>query len=161
MTETNVFAPPKSNLDGAPGPGEQAPPLWNPNAAASWSLLLSSAFGAYLHMRNWRALGEHRLADQARIWMAVSIGVLVLTIFFGTLTGAGYGIGRLISFSILIAWYFVGAKAQVREVKERFGDAYPRKGWLLPLVLGFLILCAAAFSIAFAAAFIRIAAGAR
>lgn len=32
--------------------------LWNPNAAANWSLLFTPLFGAYLHMLNWRSLGE-------------------------------------------------------------------------------------------------------
>ena len=160
MTD-NVFAPPKSNLDAPRGEGEVAPPLWNPNAAATWSLFLSSAFGAYLHMRNWRALGEHRLANQARLWMAGSVAVYTLTIFFASLTLADNTAPRLIGIALLITWYLIAARAQVRYVKERFGDTYPRRGWLVPLVLGFVILVFLLLAIVLIAAAIRVAVGAR
>ena len=51
----NPYAPPKAEVADV-GRTEVAPALWNPNAAASWSLLFSPAFGAFLHMKNWQAL---------------------------------------------------------------------------------------------------------
>jgi hypothetical protein len=35
-----------------PEPNSRPPALWNPNAAAGWSLLFTPAFGAFLHARN-------------------------------------------------------------------------------------------------------------
>ena len=54
---TNPYAPPKAVVADI-APRQDSPPLWNPNAAANWSLLLSPAFGAFLHMKNWEELGE-------------------------------------------------------------------------------------------------------
>jgi hypothetical protein len=49
-------------------------------------------------------------------------------------------IGRLSLFVILIAWYFSSAKSQAKYIRERFGDSYPRKGWLKPIIITILIL---------------------
>ena len=67
----NVFAPPKANLEREAT--EEAPALWNPNAAANWCLLFTAAFGAYLHMRNWQALGQPDRARASRNWMIAVI----------------------------------------------------------------------------------------
>jgi hypothetical protein len=48
---TNLYAPPKAQVADIVQ-AEAAPALWNPGAAASWSLLLSPAFGAILHPHN-------------------------------------------------------------------------------------------------------------
>ena len=52
----------------SPKPQESVPPppppppavasvaLWNPVAAAVWSIVLTPAFGAYLHAKNWETL---------------------------------------------------------------------------------------------------------
>ena len=47
--------------------------LWNPNAAANWSLLFTPIFGSYLQFRNWQALGKKDEADNARNWFIFSI----------------------------------------------------------------------------------------
>jgi len=36
----------------------EAGAIWNPNAAANWSILFTPAFGSYLQMLNWRTLSE-------------------------------------------------------------------------------------------------------
>ena len=51
-------------------------PIWNPNAAASWSLPFSPVFGAYLHMLNWRSLGEEAKAATARTWLIAGLTLL-------------------------------------------------------------------------------------
>ena len=40
--------------------------LWNRSAAARWSLVFTPAFGAFVLMRNWHALGEPERAASAR-----------------------------------------------------------------------------------------------
>ena len=58
----NPYSPPGAIIDDV----MNAPPLWNPNAAANWSLLFSPAFGAFVHMKNWQALGEPEKAANAK-----------------------------------------------------------------------------------------------
>ena len=51
--------------------------IWNPDAAANWCLLFSPVFGTWLHMKNWRALGE---PERARNRPPVVIAALALII---------------------------------------------------------------------------------
>lgn len=135
----NPYSPPKADVSPTTG----VPPLWNPNAAANWCLLLSAAFGAYLHMKNWKALGESLKANISMVWMIVSILLLFGNIFLSTGNlgpGAEYQQKsvhiRTINLPlivVLLAWYFLSARAQIKYIKDRFGDNYPRKGWLKPI----------------------------
>ena len=148
------YAPPKAKVEGAALGSVAAPALWNPNAAVNWSLLFTPIFGTWLHMLNWQALGETERAESAKTWLLLSslmlvglnvVGVLVRIVGFAQVTG-------LVSFVLLLTWYFASARAQARWVAERYGDRYPRKGWWQPL-LGAVVLCAAnSFAIVFVAA---------
>jgi hypothetical protein len=72
---SNPYAPPKAAV--ADIAGARIPPrLWNPNAAANWSLLFGPAFGAFLHMKNWQALEEPAKASAAKVWFLLTIVVL-------------------------------------------------------------------------------------
>jgi hypothetical protein len=73
----NRYAPPTADVADI-GRGQTAPALWNPNAAASWSVLFSPAFGAFLHMKNWQALGEPAKASAAKIWAIATLLVMVI-----------------------------------------------------------------------------------
>lgn len=139
--EHNPYAPPQAVVDeaGRSAQAAPAPALWNPNAAAAWSLLLTPAFGAFLHMKNWQALGEPEKAEASRKWViGVIVAMFVLTIIAVLLPESkgmdsalrGGGIG------LLVGWYISSAKAQVALVLARHGKAYPRRGWLVPLLLG-------------------------
>jgi hypothetical protein len=67
-----------------PPPIGPPPALWNPKAAAYWSLLLSPAFGAFLHARNADAMGRMDEAKANRRWFYVLIaylGLAFVTIF--------------------------------------------------------------------------------
>ena len=141
--DDNRFAPPKATVEGAYSEVGVAPPLWNPNAAASWCLLFSPIFGTWLHMKNWQMLGEQERATSARGWLIAAIAVLFASIMLAIL--APPGLARLIrfgNFGFLIAWYYAAAKPQVRLVKERYGDHYPRRGWLVPIAtaIGMIVL---------------------
>jgi hypothetical protein len=123
--------------------GPVRPHLWNPNAAAWWSLLLTPAFGAYLHASNWQALGKPERAATNMVWVwgiVAFYGVVIVTVFLpdskvidGVMRSAGLG--------LLIGWYFSQGRPQARYVKESLGDDYVKKSWGLPLLAG-----AAAFS---------------
>lgn len=123
------------------GRAEDRPLLWNPNAAASWSLLFTPVFGAWLHMRNWRALGDPARAAQQGWWIVATV---VLTLGLAGVSvalpenKALDGLSRIGGLAILLAWYFASAKPQARLVKERYGDDYARRGWGLPLLFGVL-----------------------
>jgi hypothetical protein len=134
---TNLYAPPKAPVADVVQ-AEAAPALWNPGAAASWSLLFSPAFGAFLHMKNWEALGEPDKAAAARKWAVIYIvtivGLSVASAFLPS-NKAIPGIVRLCGFVLLLGWYFVSGKPQLEFVKSRYGKQYPRKGWAQPLLI--------------------------
>jgi hypothetical protein len=152
----NLYAPPKAKVADIVH-GEAAPALWNPSAAASWSLLFSTAFGAFLHMKNWEALGEPDKAAAAKKWIVIYLVVIVgLVVASALLPGnkAMLATVRVGSFAMLIAWYYASGKPQMDFVKSRYGKDYPRKGWAKPMliavgvVIGFIFLVGAVAGIA-------------
>jgi len=135
----NPYSPPKAKV--ADSLEEEAPPIWNPNAAANWSLIFSPAFGAFLQMRNWRALGEDAKAASAKGWFIASLAVLAVYIVLGLAVRdprAADGASRTLALVYLIVWYFSAGRSQAKYVKEKFGAAYPRRGWAKPLLIGVL-----------------------
>jgi hypothetical protein len=146
------YQPPKSKLDDAGATGT-APPLWNPNAAANWSLLFTPILGAWLHMLNWRALGEPEKAAGAKTWLVISFLMIPVYFALGFVLdeATSDSSARLLQLSYLFVWYFGSARAQARNVKEKFGKDYPRRRWGKPLglaVLGLVGFFAAIFVIA-------------
>ena len=133
--DANRYAPPNADLEGGFG-RDVSPPLWNPNGAANWCLLFTPVFGAWLHMKNWEALGEPARARSARIWIIVSAVMIPGFAMLGAVMGSAplMAIGRLSGFVLLIAWYFGSARGQARFVQSRFGNGYRRKAWTLPLI---------------------------
>ena len=143
------FAPPQADVADVadirtPSYPRGAPALWNPDAAANWSLLLTPAFGAFLHMKNWQSLGDERKAAASRTWFITVIVVFTLSALATSLLPDNKvdGVGRAVGIGMLIAWYFQSARQQATFVKGRYGKAYPRKGWLKALALGVLGLVA-------------------
>ena len=121
--------------------GTAAPPLWSANAAANWSLLFSPIFGAWLHMLNWRALGEKQREESAKTWLLMMALLLVATSVGGALMPFS-GLSALSSlawFALLLVWYFASARSQVKWIAQRYGSDYPRRGWAPPL-LGAIVL---------------------
>ncbi|HEY9028117.1 MAG TPA: hypothetical protein VIP05_27740 [Burkholderiaceae bacterium] len=137
MDSDNRYAPPKALVEDATSGSDAgpAPALWNPNAAASWSLLFSPVFGTWLHMRNWQALGEPQRADAARNWFIAAVVLIAISMLVAVGAHSSLdGLLRLATFAFLIAWYYAAAKPQAAYVRQRFGTAYPRKGWGLPIL---------------------------
>ena len=133
------YAPPSAKVADV-GQGAEAPPLWNPNAAANWSLMFSPAFGAFLHMKNWQALGEPSKALLSKRWC-----IITLVVFAANLAAAVAmpesrsmdGISRLSGLVLLIAWYVSAGRGQASYVKSRFGSNYERRPWGKPLLIAF------------------------
>jgi hypothetical protein len=138
-TEDNPYAAPSSPMQDAVA-AEAAPALWNPNAAASWSLLFSPVFGAYLQMRNWQALGDAQKAQASWYWCLGSLAFIVVVVIASILLADTNPLQKLTDRSgifLLLAWYWASGKQQATYVKERFGKDYPRKGWAAPLGIAF------------------------
>ena len=111
--------------------------LWNPAAAANWSLIFTPAFGSYLQMLNWQTLAERERAATARVWFYVSLAMLGVYVAIRLLTGdRSYASAQPLLVLYLFVWYFAGGRSQAKYVKERFGSVYPRKGWGKPILLG-------------------------
>jgi len=134
----NPYAPPAAKIDDV-APVEVTPRLWNPVAAARWSILFSPAFGAILHMLNWRALGEPARARGSRNWAIAVLATLVAGIFIGLQSDRA---SRALSLGTLLAWYFISGRTQSVYVRERYGKQYVRRGWSKPLLTGLAVYVA-------------------
>ena len=134
---SNPYAPPKAVVADIETL-QESPPLWNPNAAANWSLLFSPAFGAFLHMKNWEALGEPEKASVAKVWVTIVVVILIaiplVVVLVPGLRGMR-GFSNYWGILLLLAWYLTSGRAQAQYVKERFGKNYPRRGWGKPLFI--------------------------
>lgn len=130
-------------VDTEPLKEDGAPALWNPSAAANWSLLFTPVFGAALHMKNWRALGDEEKAGQAKMWMIASLVILAGMMIAGMVLPESREFDRAtrsVGIGLLAAWYVTAARVQQKLVKERFGKDYERRGWLKPIGLAVLAL---------------------
>jgi len=141
VNERNPYAPPQAHVEPIAIAAPASPPLWNPNAAASWSLLFTPVFGAILHMKNWEALGEPQRAAGARSWAIGSLIFLVVIAIAGGIwadSKALDGLSRIAGLILLVAWYYASGKRQQAFVLARFGKSYPRRGWSKPLLFALL-----------------------
>ena len=126
----------------APPPRIQPPALWNPNAAACWSLLFSPAFGAFLHARNAEALQREDEAKANRVWFYVSLCYFVFVLVSILIPAIPEGLFRVAAIVLLLGWYFTLGKKQIVYVKETCGEGYERKPWKTPLLIAFGCLVA-------------------
>lgn len=136
----NPYLPPQANLDVAVN-GEVSPALWNPGAAAGWSLLFSPVFGALVHMKNWEALGKPEEAARSKNWAIGSGVVLVVAILSGIVMPESKALdmlGRFGGFALLIAWYAANGKDQIAFVAYGYGKDYERRAWGMPLLYALL-----------------------
>jgi len=143
-TATDPYAPPTATVSD-PAVTAVVPPIWNPTAAASWSLLFSPAFGACIQMLNWEALGEPQRAASAKAWFLVSLVTLAAYLAIALIfmdSKRGDAASRTLAVVFLLMWYFAAGRVQAKYVKERFGNAYPRRAWGKPLLFAFLALVA-------------------
>jgi hypothetical protein len=134
-----------------PPPTGRPPALWNPKAAAYWSLLFSPAFGAFLHARNADAMGRVDEAKANRRWFYVLIAYLGFTfVSIFVFIPIPQGLLELVPTGLLFGWYLSLGKKQVAYFKEAWQDGYKRKPWKEPLLIasGCLIATFIVFSVA-------------
>lgn len=94
-----------------------APHLWNPTSAANSSLVLSQAFGAYLHAANWRVLGKPERAAANMRWFWATIVLLVMNAVLACFPAGNQirqGLVFLAAVGLFFGWYFTEAKSQIR-----------------------------------------------
>ena len=119
--------------------------IWNPKASAILSLVLSPAFGTYLHMLNWKVLGDSTKASVSKIWFYISIVVMIVCSILRILVadrrfpdGTPDHIFRaaigLVYILYICSWYYSSAQAQVQYVKAKYGTSYIHKRWGKPLL---------------------------
>lgn len=133
-----------SRTDKTPGPtpppGGRLPALWNPKAAAVWSLVFTQAFGAFLHARNAEAMGRLEEAKANRTWFYVSMAYLGLTLVTIPFPAVPGGLFSLAAFGLLIGWYWNVGRKQVVYVRQTWREGYLRKPWKKPLLIAFCCL---------------------
>lgn len=132
MNENLVQASPLERLRNQ-GAGA-APRLWNPEAAGAWSLIFNPVFGSILILMNWQALKMPEKVRSTQLWLVMSVFVLIGAFFLPT------SVLSLVTIGYLLIWYLSVAKPQAKYIKERWGQAYPRRSWLWPLLIAFGIL---------------------
>lgn len=113
------------------------PKLWNPNAAASWSVLFGPAFGPYLHHLNWRALGDHGKAAAAFRWFVVGLIATILLTVWVQLSPSLGSAAFVVSLFLMAVWLYASGKKQINFIKEHYGENYERRSWWQPLLGGF------------------------
>ena len=125
-------------------PSNQQTAIWNPNAAAGWSMLFTPIFGSWLQMLNWRALGLPDKAKLSQRWLYASLGLMVFCVLLLLLFGdkEGSDIAKPILFLYLCIWYFADGRTQGKYIEERFGADYHKKSWGKVLLIAFAILFA-------------------
>jgi hypothetical protein len=112
--------------------------LWNPTAAASWSILFTPIFGAFLQMKNWRSLGEYQKASESRDWFYASIFYLLALSFISLLLSSPKDLGLMLwalQVIILITWFISSGRMQNKYIKDLGISTYARRGWLWPLLI--------------------------
>lgn len=129
---------------------EPPPSLWNPTAAGCWSLVFSPIFGAYLHMKNWQALGQMEQATKSKNWAIGSLAFLAFLSVALPDTKEGDVFLRLAGFALLVGWYYAIGKSQQTYIAARYGKGYPRRGWTKPLLAALLVFIIFSFAVAFA-----------
>lgn len=129
-------APKESKVIAPPPP----PKLWNPNAAANWSVLFGPVFGTAIHYLNWSVLKDEAKTASALKWLYAAVVVSSLTVL-NVISGTDSEAALPLNLGFLGAWYFLSAKTQITHVKERLDSRYDRRSWLKPLgiALGCLI----------------------
>ena len=109
---------------------DKAPALYDPESAAIIAYFLTTVVGSWLILKNWKTLGVTQKIQSGKSWLYISLSVNLVALVFFCQGGDGLIYSGAMRIFDLLVWYFVWQKQQVRYIKERWGDAYPRKNCL-------------------------------
>ena len=115
--------------------------IWNPYLAAFCSLLLTPAFGSFLLLKNWQAMGDMEKYKPARYWFYGSLTVLALNLIMPLMPGnpvVGQFIADSVALAYLGAWYLIAATDQASYLREKFGKECQRRPWGQALLIGLI-----------------------
>lgn len=109
---------------------QPAPPaLWNPNAAACWSLLFTPAFGALLHAWNADAMGRAEEARRNRAWLRATLVFFAAVLALPFFPGLPDRYFRWANYSLIVGWYLLSARVQAGHVRSAYPGGYVHKPW--------------------------------
>lgn len=129
MDITLAAEPPITSSDRT---GAERPPLWNPRTATWWGVLLSPAFSAYIHMRNWEALGQDDKVAETRTWFYLMLGYVILCFVLSAVSHIAQQDVTpppSIPFALMLVWHIWGGRAQERYIAALTRGAYTRRPW--------------------------------
>lgn len=138
--------------EGEPGSRPAFPPptparhdiaLWNPDAAALFSLLLTPLFGATLHFLNSRRLGDDTQSLKARLALAsgalVTFGALSIGFSNDVSVSNTFAASGMVAVYTLLWYVFIG-HGQSQLVSARYGARYRKMTLWVPVVIALAML---------------------
>ena len=158
----SVCSPPPIPCDTQEVLIQPLPLLWNPNAAACWCLLFPFIFdflwvtvgvsgmfavfspisGAWLHAKNWRALGRPDKARQNMYWVwSLPVAFILLLAMKASMLLPEIP-PILLGLLVVAIWNFSLARSQAKYVKTNFTQGYRCRSFLLPIGLAFFAMAA-------------------
>lgn len=102
--------------------------LFNPNPAASWSILLTPIFGAAIIWHNWKTIGNQKAQQRSLYWaigLCIPYGLLYFTEWL-------VAVDLFLEIGLLLAWYLIECRAQVKYLKSQ-SIPYEKRKWLEPM----------------------------
>jgi hypothetical protein len=106
-----------------------------------WAILFSPLFSAYLHMKNWQALGHPEEAKIAKLWM-IGVGVFFVVLIF---LPDDSPVPRMTGIVLLMTWYYSHGKKQIVYVKGHLNNQYVKKSWVVPILVAIATIIALFF----------------
>lgn len=113
--------------------------LWNPNAAANWSVIFTPIFGASLLTMNSRAAGDRGRFNWHLGWLmaccvayCVAMGLSVQAAVEERESMVPFAV----YFGSLLVWYFAACRPEAMRVSGLYRDGSTRRSWLAPVSVG-------------------------
>lgn len=118
---------------------QNEPGLWNPNAAANWSLVFTPIFGATILALNSKLLGDRRSYVHHCYWLVANSIAYAMAMAFSiqaSLVDRESFVPLAIYLGSLLLWYFAACRPEVSRVKDYYRSGTTRRGWLIPIIVG-------------------------
>lgn len=132
----------------SPAAPDPMPALWHPDWAAAIGLLLGPLFPMLLHYQNWCRIGDHTARRRSLTWLLATLsgvlGISAYLLWIARDLHGGMGIFMLLSFPVLVLWYFCAGRKQAQTM---LGWTYPRRPMGLAMLLGTLVLLGSGFAL--------------
>lgn len=116
--------------------------IFSPNASAGLSIIFGPVFGTFLHMKNWKALGNPEAERNSLIWLSISVILLAVFLALNFIQGFGDFTDKGItafSFWVTVIWYFTSGKKQLNYVKG-IKENVNKKSFVKPVLCGIFLI---------------------